>query len=253
MLAKEDGQALAEAAIVLPAMVFLVLAAVQLTQLQQARILAESAAFAAARTGIVMNGDPARMADAAVFSILPGFGRTDSLAAIAKTRLRFETERAILERLGLDPVRVAVHDPVAEDFRAFGEHLNGQEIDFDDVRPGAAEATLLSIQVRYLYELRVPFANKLIQTIWMAAKTGLLERWRGWDPTSPRLGAQAGPDAVAASRAAAARATVPDRMPEGIRLAALAAAGRAGRYYLPVEAFYTMRMQSNPFLKWARK
>jgi len=47
----EDGQAIAEAAIVLPGMVFLLLAAVQLTQLQQARILADSAAFAAARTG----------------------------------------------------------------------------------------------------------------------------------------------------------------------------------------------------------
>jgi len=53
----EDGQAIAEAAIVLPGMVFLLLAAVQLTQLQQARILADSAAFAAARTGIVMNGE----------------------------------------------------------------------------------------------------------------------------------------------------------------------------------------------------
>jgi hypothetical protein len=146
-----------------------------------------------------------------------------------------------------------VHDPVAADFRAYGEHLDGQEIDFDDVRPGAAEATLLSVQIRYLYELRVPFANKLIQTIWMAAKAGLLGAWQGWDLASPRLGRQAGSDAVAASRAAAIRTTVPDGTPEGIRLAALSAAGRAGRYYLPVQAFYTMRMQSNPYLQWAHK
>src|SRR6266404_4793574 len=120
MLHREDGQALAEAAIVLPAMVFLLLMAVQLTQLQQARILAESAAFAAARAGIVMNGDPDKMADAAALAILPGFGRTDSLAAIARTRLRFEAERAVLERLGLAPLRIHVHNPVAADFRAFG-------------------------------------------------------------------------------------------------------------------------------------
>jgi hypothetical protein len=251
MLRREEGQALAEAAIVLPAMVFLLLVAIQLTQLQQARILAESAAFAAARTGIVLNGDPGRMADAAALAILPGFGRTDSFAAIAKTRLRFEAERAVLERLGLAPLRVHVHNPVAADFRAFGQHLNGQEIDFDDVRPGATEATLLSVQIRYLYELRVPFANKLLQTLWMAAKAGLLGAWRGWDLASPRLGRQAGPDAVAVSRAAAAATTVRDRTPEGISLAALSAAGKAGRYYLPVEAFYTMRMQSNPYLEWA--
>jgi len=253
MLRREEGQALAEAAIVLPAMVFLLLVAVQLTQLQQARILAESAAFAAARAGIVFNGDPGKMADAASFAVLLDFGRTDSLAAIARTRLRFEAERAVLERFGLAPLRVLVHDPVAAGFRAYGEHLDGQEIDFDDVRPGATEATLLSVQIRYLYELRVPFANKLIQTIWMAAKAGLLRAWQGWDLASPRLGRQAGPDAVAAARVAAVRTTVPDGTPEGIRLAALSTAGRAGRYYLPVQAFYTMRMQSNPFLKWAHK
>jgi hypothetical protein len=51
----------------------------------------------------------------------------------------------------------------------------------------------------------------------------------------------------------AAGATAAQATPEGISLAALVAAGRAGRYYLPVEAFYTMRMQSNPYRKWARQ
>src|SRR5262249_14959480 len=151
-----QGQAIVEAAFVLPAMVFLLLVTVQLTQLQRARILADSAAFAAARTGIVMNGDPARMREAATLAVLPGFGRTDSFPAIAKTLLRFKAERALLEPLGLDLLRIHVHNPARADFPAWGPHLNGQEIDFDDVRPGAAEATLLSLQLRYLYELRVP-------------------------------------------------------------------------------------------------
>jgi hypothetical protein len=252
MLRSEDGQAIAEAAIVLPAMVFLLLIAVQLTQLQQARLLADSAAFAAARTGIVMNGDPDKMRDAAAFAILPAFGRTDGFAAIAKSLLRFKAENAVLEGLGLTILRVHVHNPAAADFRAWGRHLNGQEIDFDDVRPGATEATLLSLQIRYLYELRVPFANRLLQTLWMAAKAGVLGAWQGWDLTSPRFGSQSGPDAAGFSRAAAAGTVVRDGTPEGIALVALAAAGRAGRYYLPVEAFYTMRMQSNPYRKWAR-
>jgi hypothetical protein len=251
MLRSEDGQAVVEAAIVLPAMVFLLLLALQLTQLQQARILAEYAAFAAARAGIVMDGDPGRMRQAAMLAVLSGSGPSDGMSAMARTLLRFQASDALLRPFGLEQVRVYVHNPVAADFARWGRHLDGQEIDFDDVRPGATEATLLSLQIRWLYELKVPFANKMIQTIWMAAKAGLLQAWGGWDLTGPRLGRQAGPDASAASRAAAASLTVSDGTPEGVPVAVLAAAARAGRYYLPVGAFYTMRMQSNPYRKWA--
>ena len=253
----EDGQAIVEAAIVLPAFIFLVLLALQLMQLQQARLLTEYAAFAAARAGIVMNGDNGKagldgpMHDAAALAILPSFGRTDGLAALGRTFLRFETQQRILRPFGLSQVRVYVRNPIAADFGALGQHLDGQEIDFDDVRPAAAEATLLSLQVRYLYEMRVPFANKLIQTIWMAAKAGFLTRWGGADWTGPRLGPANGPAAVAISRALASSRTVGDGTPEGIRLGGLVAAGLAGRYFLPLEAFYTMRMQSNPYLRWA--
>jgi hypothetical protein len=247
----EDGQAVVEAAIVLPAMVFLLLLALQLTQLQQARVLAEYAAFAAARAGIVMDGDPARMKQAATLAVLSGSGPSDGMSALAGTLLRFQAADAVLRPFGLEQVRVHVHNPVAAEFALWGRHLDDQEIDFDDVRPGATEATLLSLQIRWLYELRVPFANRMIQSIWMAAKGGLLRAWRGWDLTAPRFGSQAGPDAIAASRAASASITVPDGTPEGIPLSALAAGARAGRYYLPVQAFYTMRMQSNPYRKWA--
>jgi TadE-like protein len=252
MFEREDGQAVVEAALVLPAMIFLLLLTIQLTQLQRARILADYAAFAAARTGIVFNGDPAKMKDAATLAILPGYGRTDDFTNVGKTLVLFKASETALSALGLEQLRIYVRNPVAADFKEFGQHLDGQEIDFDDVRPGATEATLLSLQVRYLYELRVPFANKLIQTIWLAAKAGLLDTWRGWDLTSPKLRSQMGPDAVAASSNAAAGTTVADGTPEGIRLAPLVAAAKTGHFYLPVEAFYTMRMQSNPYLKWAR-
>ena len=200
-----------EAALVLPSMVLLLLGAVQLTQLQQARLLAEYAAFAAARAGIVMNGDPAKMREAAALAVLPAFGATDSVGAIAKTLVRFEAEEAVLAPLGLQQLRVEVHNPIAADFAKYGQHLNGKELDFDDVRPGATEATLLSLQLRYLYELKVPLANKVIQAAWITAQR------------------------------------------DGSALPGLLAAARAGRYYLPLRAFYTMRMQSNPYLKWARK
>jgi hypothetical protein len=191
------------------------------------------------------------MHDAAVFTLLPTYGRTDSFAALAETALRFKVEESVLGAVGLAPVRVFVRSPVAQDFQTYGGHLNGQESDFDDVRPGATDATLLSLQVRYLYELRVPFANKMIQTIWLAARAGVLDDWRGFDWTSPRFLTSSGVAADPVSRAAAAALTVADGTPEGIRVSSLLAAAATGRFFLPVEAYATQRMQSNPYLKWA--
>src|SRR6267142_2879879 len=101
MFKDENGQAIAEAALVLPAVLVLLLLTVQLTLLQRARILVEAAAFSAARAGIVLKGDPARMQEAAAVALLPGFGRTDSLAAVARTLARFKAESERLEPLGL--------------------------------------------------------------------------------------------------------------------------------------------------------
>lgn len=254
----ESGQAAVEAAFILPAMIFLLLLTIQLTQLQQARLMVEYAAFTAARTGIVMNGNNGAgngvdgpMHDAAVLAILPTFGRTDDWGPLLATKARFLAEDVALRAFGLSQVRVYVLNPTRGAFQLFGQHLNGQEIDFDDVRPEATDATLLSLQVRYLYEMKVPFANKLIQTIWLASHSGMLRLWQGSDWTSPKIGGQAGADAVTMSRAGSLGGTWQDGTPEGVKLGALVAAGAVNRYYLPVEAWYTMRMQSNPYLKWA--
>jgi hypothetical protein len=259
---QQRGQAVVEAALVLPAMVFLILCAVQLTLLQQARLLVEYAAFNAARAGVVHGMDNGQslgrsdgaMREAAVVSILPTFGRTDSFAALTQALAAFEARDLAMRALGLPQVQVAVLNPHDGDFDRFGQHLGRQEIDFDDARPAAQAATLLSIQVRYLYELKVPFASRMVQSIWLASQVGLLDAWRGWDLTSPRLGSQSGPDATTATTAAAAgRGSLPDGMPGGLSLRGLALLSQAGRFYLPVNAWYTMRMQSNPYRKFAAR
>ena len=111
----EQGQALVEAAFILPAMIFLLLLTIQLTQLQQARIMVEYAAFSAARTGIVQNGNnggtngfDGPMHDAAVLAILPTFGRTDSLTNLLAARVRFAAEDAVLRPFGLSQVRESI-------------------------------------------------------------------------------------------------------------------------------------------------
>src|SRR3954468_22643195 len=230
----ESGQAIVEAAFVLPAMIFLILCAIQLAQIQQARLLAEYAAFNAARAGIVHSGDPEVMHDAALLSLLPSAGRTDNFENLGKTLLKLKAADTVLTALATPRVRVFVHGPKQADFAKYGAHLNGREIDFDDVRPGATEATLLEIQVRYLYEMHVPFANKLIQTIWMATHVGkgnlrALDGWTGWDLTSPRAVAPTGADAVALTRDLAFTAKFDDGTPEGVNLSSLVLLGSQGR------------------------
>jgi hypothetical protein len=90
--------------------------------------------------------------------------------------------------------------------------------------------------VRYLYQLSVPFANQMLQTIYLATHAGTLGAWLTWDWT--RVG-PGGPSVIN------------DGIPGGIPVAQLIAAAAANRFYFPVEAWYTMRMQSNPYLRWA--
>jgi hypothetical protein len=257
----QSGQAVVEAAIILPAMIFLLLCAIQITLLQQARLATEYAAFTAARAGVVMNGNPAPMEQAATWAVLPTFGRADSMTELTKTMARFQAQEQVLKAVNLQQITVAVLNPRKADF-AQQSHLQGREIDFDDVRPDVSRATLLSLQVRYLYQLRVPFANKMVQSIWMAthvlANNAMLERWGGHDWTAPKVGGGVtgddGTDAHDATRALAlGRGTIPDGTPGGLNMSGLAALAGAGQplYFLPVNAWFTLRMQSNPFLKWA--
>ena len=215
----DSGQAIVEAALVLPLCIVLILCAVQIAQLQQARLLVEYAAFNAARAGVVRDGDNGTegtsgpMHDAAALSLLSSFGRTDGFAAFGRTWAELRAREAALKAARLPLLQISVLNPRRADFARFGDHLDGQEIDFDDVRPQVTDANLLSVQVRYLYELRVPLANRLIQTGWAALRR-----------RSPR---------------------------PAFDVQAVAALARRGRFFVPVEAFYTMRMQSNPFLRWA--
>src|SRR5438270_13349964 len=104
------GQGMVEAAFVLPLTVALILCTIQITQLQQARVLVEYAAFNAARAGIVQNGNRGRggtagpMHDAAALSLLPAYGRTDGIGALAQAWAAFRLRAAALRPPGLPVV-----------------------------------------------------------------------------------------------------------------------------------------------------
>jgi hypothetical protein len=99
----------------------------------------------------------------------------------------------------------------------------------------------------------------MLQAIWLATQVGKnsiggLSSWEGKDMTGPKIGGDDGADAVSTTRAVAlAKGRINDGIPEGLNIGALVLASSAAKpvYLMPVSAWFTMRMQSNPYLKWA--
>jgi hypothetical protein len=247
-LTAESGQAVVEAAIVMPAMVFLILVLLQLTMVQHARIMTDYAAYCAARAGIVYNADNTAMQQAATIALLPTLGRTDNLAAFTQTAggvMLMRREVPYRTPFGLPIVRVTTLSPKPADFNAtLTRHTGGREIDFDDVRPAAARPNQLQIEVKYFYRMKVPFANKMLQTLYFASRprTYMLNRMSGMDVTRPEI---FGRPATGLAEAAFVGSGTPDAA--RILAARRAAGARTGGFYMPLTATYTMRMQSNAF------
>lgn len=219
----QTGHAAVEAAIVLPLCVVVLLALLQLGMLQHARILAEYAAYQAARAGIVHGGDPRRMEAATAFALaptvcptrLPAAGAVCAMGEGDAPMLRQATAIAALTGVnaaaraagsGFPGMRVDILSPYwpahARYFRVDG----GREMDFDDQRDarpfpeeggaqpaadaGYREATLLTIRLLYWYELKIPLGDFVIWSAWAAQLAG---RQLGGALSSPRVVFAAGP------------------------------------------------------------
>lgn len=267
----ESGQVAVETALAMPLMVALALGILQLASLQQARVLTEYAAFCAARAGIVWSGSNERMHDAALVALLPTLGRTDEPKQLGETwqaaqRLDAELQRALIggleERLPpvfeaanlLGMVRVDTLSPAGHPEIGRIWNVPGgaawQELDldgpdsypespqleshlarfYDPTRKDASQdayrrATVLTVRLRYLYELRVPFANGLLFASWFATSAG-----RGLHPEQ-------------------GLATLTSREREAL-WALAAGSGGARRFFIPLTATYSLRMQSNFHRKW---
>lgn len=259
----ERGQALVESAIVFPVMIFMVLGIVQLTLMQQARLMLEYAAFNAARAGSVWNMDPERMRKAAVLTLLPTMPTTP-VDALMSTPLAVDSWDKLAARyalvlggntiggaLGRRPIEVEILNPTKTDFG------NAQEIVFDDVGGGSFEErkkTQLTLRVTYMYELRLPVINWMMFESWLVGRSGIAPRTLS--PLAPGMFGGAGvtdpsKNVRFASQAAIAAAKMKCTW-SGIDRKMLAQmvsmATVAHRYYVPLVTTYTIRMQSNPFV-----
>lgn len=259
----ESGQVAVEAALIMPTMVFLVLGLVQLGMMHQARLMTEYAAYRAARSGVVNSGDCARMEWAGIYAVLPTLGpatgplgprpgRVDTLARALDLYNTYTLAPSGARNPNLDHVtgagllpriRIEVLNPARSQldglFARYGAHLAGQELDYDDVRDEQiTDANLLSVRVTYHYEMVIPFANWLIHSWYIGLNH--LSALRGLQFESKTVGGASGYDYLMA-RGIDERAVGP----RAADFRKIGAAALANVYLIPLQASYTMRMQSN--------
>lgn len=229
------GNALVESAIVLPLWILLFLCILQLALLGRARLLAEYAAFRAARAGIVWGGDPERMQRAAIHT-LQSTACPSRLEAAREgcARAAEGGGAAALEALSADAhlgfpgAHVHILSPHWPSHAPLFD-LGGEELDFDrvDIEPARLDATLLSIRLHYFFELKIPFADAILWKAWMAIA----------DPSAAEEEIHRGPSPRLSHRA----------------FEAMRRTGEEGRaYFVPLVGHATLRMQSNFHARFVR-
>ena len=156
----------------------------------------------------------------------------DSLLDTAEGVADTELQKAIAGALGGSDdrlVTITIVNPTKGDFGN-----RGREIDFDN--PQNRDQTRLTIKVRYLYMMRVPFANWIIHQAWLAGKAGKELYGAVWNAQE-----QAGETGFNSNNPVSV-STQGDPL-----LAKLDGLARKGVFMVPLRATYTMRMQSNPY------
>ncbi|WP_047862913.1 TadE/TadG family type IV pilus assembly protein [Archangium gephyra] len=230
---RESGQAAVESAIVLPLFVFLILGTLQLGLMHQARLITKYAAYKAVRAGSLNNAQKSVMERAALAVLLPIISRDAGGGEFIKTinsASDFTSKwnwpgvksNAMADASSIPYVEITTCGPSTEE-------VKGTEIDFDDPRFAASmgwkesHRTKLRIQVTFNYRMPIPFANWVIHASAFNRDIPLLMRM-GEKSTkaTPNFGPQQ---------------------------AKYISAAKKGKYVLPIRAAYTMRMQSNVFVK----
>ena len=266
LIGGQRGQSAVEFALVTPLMTWMILGILQLSLMQQAKLMLEYAAFSAARAGAVWNGDPSQMEKAAVFAILPTMPtwpvpglpigkpqRVDSLGQLMLVYLEHLAATKVADKVpgaGWHMIKVQTLNPIKSTF------AGKKELDFDDV--AFRKQTQLVIRVVYNYELRIPFANWIMWESWYASNGGIT--LTGLDPSRPNI--KLGPGMEIQNTGLQARILLESNQNDNCVLSGvkkadlLISAGIAlgmKRYFLPMSTTYTIRMQSNPFLSLAPK
>jgi TadE-like protein len=146
--------------------------------------------------------------------------------------------RGLINSIFGDDGKIVSVDIISPAMGDFGGALGDKEVNFDDIKKDDnwRDATRLSIQVTYLYTMRIPFANRIIHTAYIAAQVG-----------QELFGAVYNPRESADANLFSKSGSL-DLGGRGSRLTQqLWDAGQGGVFMIPLRTTYTMRMQSNPY------
>ncbi len=225
-----SGQVEVETAIVMPAVVFVILGLIQLGMLNQARLIAEYAAYRAVRSGVVKNANIDDMEMAALAASLPVLSRARSGSEVLdktetpsnwlKKWLKLGFGLGITNRMTdvfMKYTEVKICNPLKGDITEKYSVGGKQFMPFDDpVLAGNKDKTKLVIELTMNYRLVIPFADWVF---WRMARGRNLIR---------ELRLQKKQNIVDIGKF------------DKYRLAA-----EMGVYILPIRAQYSMKMQSD--------
>jgi hypothetical protein len=161
---RQRGAALVEAAIALPILIVVILAAIQFGFVYQAKATLNHAALQAARAGAVQNGDPAALRSGLARGLAPLSSPDASLQGAAEAVARVEAQL-------LTDARIRILNPTRESFDDFATDVDGiRELPNERLHTRSTEvgargglniqdANLLRVEITYGYELKVPLVN----------------------------------------------------------------------------------------------
>ena len=167
---RQRGAALVEAAIALPSLIVVILAAIQVGFIYQAKATLNHAALQAARAGAVHNAEPAALRHGLARGLAPLSSPDASLQGAAEAVARIEAELAT-------DARIRILNPTHESFEDFAAEVDGvRELPNDRLHARSTEvgargglniqdANLLRVEITYGYELKVPLVNGFLSRL----------------------------------------------------------------------------------------
>lgn len=172
---RQRGAALAEAAIALPILIVVILAAIQFGFVYQAKATLNHAALLAARAGAVENGSPTAIRRGLAHGLAPLSSPDASLQGVAEAVARIDAELLV-------DARIRILNPTRESFEDFATEVDGaRELPNDRLHARSTvrgslgglniqDANLLRVEVTYGHELKVPLINGFVSRLSLLAR-----------------------------------------------------------------------------------